>query len=608
MSVIKKLSVQKSSSSLPVLYDIGAEATNVNYDTETDIKTKIDSKQDTLEFDTVPTAQSTNPVTSNGIATAISTLRSNFQDGVDAIYNACVDKGSTPATHALDDVVTAIENIEGGGGGLNLQIPFVWNNSYFFDNLTEMNQGALANSGKYYLFIGVDDDNTQLQLRDSADYTQSQIGTNAGGGNACLSLYLITKNDDKIDQPVNAVFYYGNACQFLPLRKQPIIGTVVQDDDASGTFTLNFTTNVCMIAIVTKASSGQTNYSELKLINTPNKHYLCAYGTSNNSSFQYYQIFAIENNGTNQATITIHDSGSGSRNAYIAFPISFGDEIPYPTVPTQSTGSDEDITAIIDAYYDDTLTLQDIQSIQAVGDNRECSDELSGLQIASNIAPRVISPEDGGQATNYTIPKQENITQTIIDFDHDVSVNSISGHSKTLLTIQMKGQINFSFPESNYTQAGCMSIYNTEAASIDGQRGSVLRTYLNGNFYNAFGSLKNKIKQVVKQTCLYDSNVLYETNEYCFIPSYVEVFGSEEDSYKPHADEGSIYEYYIISTNRNKWPNQKGIEGHAGDSARRQQLRSNMYNQESTYYYVANAAPGRMGCSDSSGVSVTCCL
>lgn len=47
----------------------------------------------------------------------IAQLQANFQDGVDDIYDACVAKGSTPASHSLSDVVTAIGNISGGGSG-----------------------------------------------------------------------------------------------------------------------------------------------------------------------------------------------------------------------------------------------------------------------------------------------------------------------------------------------------------------------------------------------------------------------------------------------------------------------------------------------------------
>lgn len=48
---------------------------------------------------------------------AVSTLESNFQDGVDAIYDACVAKGSTPASQSLSDVVQGIMDIPQSGGG-----------------------------------------------------------------------------------------------------------------------------------------------------------------------------------------------------------------------------------------------------------------------------------------------------------------------------------------------------------------------------------------------------------------------------------------------------------------------------------------------------------
>ena len=50
-------------------------------------------------------------------------LEENFQDGVDAVYDAVVAKGSTPTSHSLSDVVTGIGNIETGitpSGTLNI--------------------------------------------------------------------------------------------------------------------------------------------------------------------------------------------------------------------------------------------------------------------------------------------------------------------------------------------------------------------------------------------------------------------------------------------------------------------------------------------------------
>lgn len=54
----------------------------------------------------------TNMDSFSDVETAISTLQSNFQDGVDDIYNAIVAKGTTPASKSLSDVVKGIEDIE----------------------------------------------------------------------------------------------------------------------------------------------------------------------------------------------------------------------------------------------------------------------------------------------------------------------------------------------------------------------------------------------------------------------------------------------------------------------------------------------------------------
>lgn len=47
----------------------------------------------------------------------IADMKVTFRAGVDACYNACVTKGSTPDSHALSDVVQGILDIETGGSG-----------------------------------------------------------------------------------------------------------------------------------------------------------------------------------------------------------------------------------------------------------------------------------------------------------------------------------------------------------------------------------------------------------------------------------------------------------------------------------------------------------
>lgn len=68
---------------------------------------------------------STKSYTDNEVASAKAELESNFQDGVDDIYDACVSKGSTPASHSLADVVDGILAIDGGGGGDKDTIEFI---------------------------------------------------------------------------------------------------------------------------------------------------------------------------------------------------------------------------------------------------------------------------------------------------------------------------------------------------------------------------------------------------------------------------------------------------------------------------------------------------
>ena len=51
---------------------------------------------------------------STDVEAAIKELEANFQDGVDAVYDAVVAKGSTPASHSLSDIIAAIAAIPTG--------------------------------------------------------------------------------------------------------------------------------------------------------------------------------------------------------------------------------------------------------------------------------------------------------------------------------------------------------------------------------------------------------------------------------------------------------------------------------------------------------------
>ena len=58
---------------------------------------------------------STSHLTASNVQAALDEVVENFQAGVDDVYDACVAKGSTPASHSLSDVVAAIGEISTGG-------------------------------------------------------------------------------------------------------------------------------------------------------------------------------------------------------------------------------------------------------------------------------------------------------------------------------------------------------------------------------------------------------------------------------------------------------------------------------------------------------------
>jgi len=69
--------------------------------------------------------------TDSELQSAVDTLEANFRAGVDAIYEACVRKGSTPASHSLTDVVAAIYAIGGNVEYRDVQSTLNINMRYF---------------------------------------------------------------------------------------------------------------------------------------------------------------------------------------------------------------------------------------------------------------------------------------------------------------------------------------------------------------------------------------------------------------------------------------------------------------------------------------------
>lgn len=94
---------------------------------------------------------------------AIDELVANFQDGVDDVYDACAAKGSTPASHSLSDVITAIGNIPTGGG------------------MTQVNPFGEAQTLTLYNANGVTVTTSEIDSAGTLDFTASEASAGYEG-------------------------------------------------------------------------------------------------------------------------------------------------------------------------------------------------------------------------------------------------------------------------------------------------------------------------------------------------------------------------------------------------------------------------------------------
>lgn len=137
----------------------------------------------------------------------ITTLQTNFQAGVDSVYNAVVAKGSTPASKSLSDVVagiSAIPNVNSGtspttytsNGTKDLGV----NNSYRYIkiNVPNSNSGTYAPTGKSTYDMGASNTYRYVDTRSVTNVnTETYTATSKGTFNMGVSneyRYLDTRS------------------------------------------------------------------------------------------------------------------------------------------------------------------------------------------------------------------------------------------------------------------------------------------------------------------------------------------------------------------------------------------------------------------------------
>lgn len=215
-----------------------------------------------------------------------------------------------------------------------------------------------------------------------------------------------------------------------------------------------------------------------------------------------------------------------------------------------ATATDEQIAAMLDAYYADEITWQDMG--WNVGDTRL-------IHLNSMTAP---NPYTG----NWDA---QDITIVIVAHDHTDLATPINGHTKACITVQTRECMNNeSVASHSSTNTLNGHIYVNGDSSYDTTftkwSNIYMRTYMNSTVLNAIssGDFKNAIKPSNHyRHTTYNGTESEQVTDTLFLPSYPEVFGTA--SYSKYVAtnpvEGTQFDYYATSANIVKQGNNNGV-------------------------------------------------
>lgn len=205
-------------------------------------------------------------------------------------------------------------------------------------------------------------------------------------------------------------------------------------------------------------------------------------------------------------------------------------------IVTFADGTDAEITKMIEAHYAGKINIGDYW---AVGDKR----------TIHHNAMDATGVSESHKANDYVY--------VIIGIEHDDLVATINGKTKAAITIQTERMLyldttteyNNSYDVSH--EYGYMNSSNTNSG---GWEGCARRTWCNNVYKQCLPTrIQNMMKQVKKLTSAGNqSSTIKTSNDYAFLPSEIEVFGSTTYSF---SGEGKQYQYFKNATaNRYKKP------------------------------------------------------
>ena len=209
-------------------------------------------------------------------------------------------------------------------------------------------------------------------------------------------------------------------------------------------------------------------------------------------------------------------------------------------IVTFADGTDAEIEKMIEAHYAGKINIGDYW---AVGDKR----------IIHHNAMDATGVSESHKANDYTY--------VIIGIEHDDLVTAINGKTKAAITIQTERMLYLDTTteyNSSYDTSHECGYMNSSDTNSGGWEECARRTWCNNVYKECLPTyIQNMMKQVKKLTSAGNqSSVIKTSNDYTFLPSEIEVFGSTTHS---STGEGEQYQYFKNATaNKYKKPRYNG--------------------------------------------------
>lgn len=199
-------------------------------------------------------------------------------------------------------------------------------------------------------------------------------------------------------------------------------------------------------------------------------------------------------------------------------------------------GTDAEIEKMIEAHYAGKINISDYW---AVGDKRTIH---HNAMDATDVS-------ESHRANDYAY--------VIIGIEHDDLVTAINGKTKAAITIQTERMLYLDTTteyNTSYNASHECGYINGSSTNSGGWEGCARRTWCNNVYKKCLPTyIQNMMKQVKKLASVGSkSSTIKVSNDYAFLPSEIEVFGSIKYSF---AGEGEQYQYFKNATaNRYKKP------------------------------------------------------